>query len=85
MQMGRWFGDREGYKEDMVRLFIGTREAINKRGEQQDRNIQKLRRKVCARLHEEKTRVLYQKRYASLKEPRVLPRQVQPLVASPYD
>lgn len=32
MQMGRWFGFREGY-QDLVRLFIGTKEPLNKHKE----------------------------------------------------
>jgi hypothetical protein len=31
MQMGRWFGYREGYR-DLVRLFIGREEPVGKRG-----------------------------------------------------
>jgi hypothetical protein len=63
MQMGRWFGYRKGY-QDLVRLFIGTSEVINKRGE--TINHYEAFGAIC-RDEEAFGREL--KRYASLTEP----------------
>ena len=76
MQMGRWFGFREGYG-DLVRLFLGVREPIGKSGK--TRNLYDDFGAVCK--DEEHFREQL-KRYASMVEPRCLPIQVPPLVSS---
>ncbi|WP_165837127.1 Z1 domain-containing protein [Phenylobacterium hankyongense] len=77
MQMGRWFGFRNGYR-DLVRLFIGTEEKIDKRGLRKI-NLYEAFGAVCR--DEEMFREEL-KRYASIEDPRVLPRQIPPLVPS---
>jgi hypothetical protein len=74
MQMGRWFGFREGYY-DLVRLFIGTEEQISKKGEPID--LYEAFGEIC--LDEEMFRNQLT-RYASMEEPRILPINVPPLV-----
>lgn len=78
MQMGRWFGYREGYR-DLVRLFIGRREPLDKSG---SRTIDLYDAFYATCLDEEEFRAQL-KRYASL-EPgeRITPSQVPPLVPS---
>jgi hypothetical protein len=76
MQMGRWFGYREGYG-DLVRLFIGVNEPLNKIGA--TINLYEAFGAICR--DEEMFRKELQ-RYASLEAPRILPKQVPPLVAS---
>ena len=77
MQMGRWFGFRQGYG-DLVRLFIGTKEPL-KKGEVI--NLYDAFGAVCR--DEEMFREQL-KQYASMKDPRVLPIQVPPLVPSHF-
>lgn len=77
MQMGRWFGFRKGYR-DLVRLFIGTEEKLDKRGKRTI-NLYEAFGAVCR--DEEMFRGELQ-RYASLEDPRILPKQIPPLVPS---
>lgn len=77
MQMGRWFGFRKGYR-DLVRLFIGTEERLDKRGKRKI-NLYEAFGAVCR--DEEMFREEL-KRYASIEDPRVLPSQIPPLVPS---
>lgn len=75
MQMGRWFGFRRGYG-DLVRLFIGTKEALPGKG-QKAINLYQAFGAVCRdeeAFREELTR------YASLTDPRITPAQIPPLV-----
>lgn len=73
MQMGRWFGFRQGYA-DLVRLFIGTEESIGK-GKTID--LYEAFGGVCR--DEEMFRGQL-KQYASMDDPRILPIQIPPLV-----
>lgn len=75
MQMGRWFGFRQGYK-DLVRLYIGKNERVNAT---KFINLYEAFRATCQ--DEEDFRKQLQ-RYSSL-EPghRITPRQVPPLVS----
>jgi len=73
MQMGRWFGFRQGYV-DLVRLFIGTEEPLGK-GKTID--LYEAFGGVCR--DEEMFRGQL-KQYASMDDPRVLPIQIPPLV-----
>ncbi|MGY4505788.1 hypothetical protein ACVWYH_009745 [Bradyrhizobium sp. GM24.11] len=73
MQMGRWFGFRQGYA-DLVRLFIGSEEPIGK-GKTID--LYEAFGGVCR--DEEMFRGQL-KQYASMDDPRVLPIQIPPLV-----
>ena len=75
MQMGRWFGFRRGYR-DLVRLFIGTEEKIDKAGRRKI-DLYEAFGAVCR--DEEMFREEL-KRYASMREPRVTPRDIPPLV-----
>lgn len=75
MQMGRWFGFRHGYR-DLVRLFIGTEEKIDNAGRRKI-DLYEAFGAVCR--DEEMFREEL-KRYASMKEPRVTPRDIPPLV-----
>lgn len=75
MQMGRWFGFRQGYA-DLVRLFIGTEEPLGK-GKTID--LYEAFGGVCR--DEEMFRGQL-KQYASMEDPRVLPIQIPPLVPS---
>jgi hypothetical protein len=77
MQMGRWFGFRKGYR-DLVRLYIGTEEKLDKRGIRKI-NLYQAFGAVCR--DEEMFREEL-KRYASIEDPRVLPSQIPPLVPS---
>ncbi|MDF0495746.1 Z1 domain-containing protein [Bradyrhizobium yuanmingense] len=72
MQMGRWFGFRQGYA-DLVRLFIGTEEPVGK----QTIDLYEAFGGVCR--DEEMFRGQL-KQYASMDDPRVLPIQIPPLV-----
>ena len=77
MQMGRWFGFRQGYR-DLVRLFIGTKEALDKKG-RRTIDLYEAFGAICRdeeMFREELTR------YASMDEPRITPLQVPPLVPS---
>jgi len=76
MQMGRWFGFRGGYS-DLVRLFIGTDEQTTKSGGRID--LYDAFGAVC---RDEEVFRSQLARYASMKEPRILPIQVPPLVPS---
>jgi hypothetical protein len=76
MQMGRWFGFREGYG-DLVRLFIGTDEPLDKKGRKRI-NLYAAYGAVC---RDEEAFRLELKRYANL-EKRITPLQVPPLVPS---
>src|SRR5262249_47924724 len=76
MQMGRWFGFREGYA-DLVRLYIGTEEVVDKKGNKID--LYEAFGAVCR--DEEMFRAQLEQ-YASMKDPRVLPIQIPPLVPS---
>ncbi|MBR0820290.1 Z1 domain-containing protein [Bradyrhizobium liaoningense] len=73
MQMGRWFGFRQGYA-DLVRLFIGTEEPLGK-GKTID--LYEAFGGVCR--DEEMFRGQL-KQYASMDDPRILPIQIPPLV-----
>ena len=75
MQMGRWFGFRKNYK-DLVRLYIGREEPIDKKGNTID--LYSAFEAVCR--DEEMFRDEL-RRYATIK-PRILPRDVPPLVPS---
>jgi hypothetical protein len=77
MQMGRWFGFRPGYR-DLVRLYIGKREPLNRLGTDWI-NLYEAFRATCQ--DEEHFRAQL-KRYASLEpDERITPKQVPPLVA----
>jgi hypothetical protein len=75
MQMGRWFGFRQGYR-DLVRLYIGRAEPL---GKGQALDLYEAFRAVC--LDEEKFRTDLEK-YSRFRTPRLTPRQVPPLVPS---
>jgi hypothetical protein len=75
MQMGRWFGFRRGY-HDLVRLFIGTEEKLDKAGRKKI-DLYEAFGAVCR--DEEMFREAL-KLYASMDEPRVTPRDIPPLV-----
>ena len=77
MQMGRWFGFRRGYR-DLVRLFIATREPLNRK-ETKFLNLYQAFGAICR--DEEMFRDEL-KRYAKIEEPRITPIQVPPLVPS---
>ena len=77
MQMGRWFGFRQGYR-DLVRLFIGTKEALDKKG-RRTIDLYEAFGAICR--DEEMFREELTK-YASMDEPRITPLQVPPLVPS---
>jgi hypothetical protein len=79
MQMGRWFGYREGYR-DLVRLFIGTKEPVTDKDGADTIDLYKAFQGVC--LDEEEFRQQLH-RYASLNEgERITPKQIPPLVPS---
>jgi hypothetical protein len=75
MQMGRWFGFREGYR-DLVRLFVGTQEPA---GRNETIDLYEAFGAIC---RDEEGFRKELKRYASMEEPRILPIQVPPLVPS---
>jgi hypothetical protein len=75
MQMGRWFGFRQGYS-DLVRLFLGRKEPVRK-----DETIDLYEAFGAACRDEEMFREQL-KQYSSMRDPRVLPIQVPPLVPS---
>lgn len=75
MQMGRWFGFRRGYK-DLVRLFIGTDEWLDKAGRRRI-DLYEAFGAVC---RDEELFRDELKRYASMEEPRITPIQIPPLV-----
>lgn len=77
MQMGRWFGFRRGY-HDLVRLFVGTKEPIGTRG----KGTFDLYEAFGAICRDEEFFRAELERYASLEEPRVLPKHIPPLVPS---
>ena len=90
MQMGRWFGYRRNY-QDLVRLFIGrdenpkppsTKKVKQKAGvldKSKRFDLYEAFRAIC--LDEEEFRSEL-KRYASMKEPRITPKMIPPLVPS---
>ena len=80
MQMGRWFGYRHGYR-DLVRLFIGREEPLNKSGSKTI-DLYEAFRGVCSDEQEFRDEL---KRYSTL-EPgqRITPKQVPPLAPSHY-
>ena len=80
MQMGRWFGYRHGYR-DLVRLFIGREEPLNKSASKTI-DLYEAFRGVCNDEQEFRDEL---KRYSAL-EPgqRITPKQVPPLVPSNY-
>lgn len=90
MQMGRWFGYRRNY-QDLVRLFIGRDEnpkpPTKKKTKQKAGVFDKSKRfdlyeafrAIC--LDEEEFRSEL-KRYASMKDPRITPKMIPPLVPS---
>ncbi|MCD2133343.1 Z1 domain-containing protein [Rhodococcus qingshengii] len=75
MQMGRWFGFREGYR-DLVRLYVGREETVGKRSVDLYESFEA----IC--LDEENFRSELA-RYSQLKDGRALitPAQVPPLVS----
>lgn len=73
MQMGRWFGFREGFS-DLCRLYIGTEEPIDKKGNRLD-----LYEAFGATCRDEEMFRAQLKRYASMQD-RILPIDVPPLV-----
>lgn len=75
MQMGRWFGFRQGY-DDLVRLFLGRKEPVRK-----DETID-LYEAFGAVCRDEEMFREQLKQYSSIRDPRVLPIQVPPLVPS---
>ncbi len=75
MQMGRWFGFRRGY-HDLVRLFIGTEEKLDKAGRKKI-DLYEAFGAVCR--DEEMFREELG-RYASMDDPRVTPKDIPPLV-----
>src|SRR5690606_30572560 len=75
MQMGRWFGFRLGYR-DLVRLFIGTDEWIDKAGRKRI-DLYEAFGAVC---RDEEFFREELKRYASMEDPRMTPLQIPPLV-----
>lgn len=75
MQMGRWFGFRQGYR-DLVRVFIGTQEPD---GARKTADLNEAFRSIC--MDEEEFREDLRK-YSQQRDPRLLPREVPPLVAS---
>ena len=75
MQMGRWFGFRQGYR-DLVRVFIGIQEPD---GVRKTANLNEAFRSIC--MDEEEFRDDLRK-YSQQRNPRLLPKQVPPLVAS---
>jgi hypothetical protein len=77
MQMGRWFGFRRGY-QDLVRLYIGTEEPLNKSG----KNTIDLYEAFGAICRDEEMFREELKRYAEVDSPRVTPAQIPPLVPS---
>jgi hypothetical protein len=74
MQMGRWFGFRRGYR-DLVRLFIGRSEGTGRRVV----DLYEAFKWIC--LDEEKFREDL-RRYSMMREPRITPRDIPPLVPS---
>lgn len=76
MQMGRWFGYREGYR-DLVRLYIGTEEP---RGKKDTINLYDAFRGVCDDEEEFRAQLSRYSRLAG--DERLTPRQVPPLVPS---
>jgi hypothetical protein len=74
MQMGRWFGYRRGY-EDLVRLFIGRHEPLDPKGKKH-LDLYEAFEAICS---DEMSFRSELKIYQDM-EPRILPRQVPPLV-----
>lgn len=75
MQMGRWFGFRQGYR-DLVRVFLGTAEPD---GAKKIMDLNEAFRSIC--MDEEEFREDLRK-YSQQRNPRLLPKEVPPLVAS---
>lgn len=76
MQMGRWFGFRQGYR-DLVRLYIGRDEPLGAKGKKR-MDLYEAFEGVCRDEEEFRERL---KKY-STGEPRITPLQVPPLVPS---
>lgn len=76
MQMGRWFGYREGYR-DLVRLFIGTDEP---KGRKERIDLYEAFRGVCDDEEEFRSQLRLYSRLEG--EDRLTPKQVPPLVPS---
>jgi hypothetical protein len=78
MQMGRWFGYRAGY-QDLVRLYIGTREPLDKR-ERKHINLYEAFYAICRDEEEFRTDLdVYSKLDG---DERITPKQIPPLVPS---
>lgn len=75
MQMGRWFGFRRGYL-DLVRLFIGRAEPIDKSG----KKTLDLYKAFGAACRDEEQFRQELRRYSEFKDPRITPAQIPPLV-----
>lgn len=76
MQMGRWFGYRDGYR-DLVRLYIGTDEP---KGKRERIDLYEAFRGVCDDEEEFRSQL---RMYSRLKgDERLTPKQVPPLVPS---
>jgi hypothetical protein len=71
MQMGRWFGFREGYR-DLVRVFLGVNEGRNKS------DLVELFKNVCQL--EERFREEIKRYVRRPNAPRITPRDIPPLV-----
>ena len=76
MQMGRWFGFRRNY-DDLVRLFIGTEEPIDRAGKKKI-NLYTAFGQIC---RDEEFFRSELRRYANIDD-RITPRQIPPLVPS---
>ncbi|KAG1247210.1 hypothetical protein G6F68_014300 [Rhizopus microsporus] len=76
MQMGRWFGYRDGYR-DLVRLYIGTHEP---KGKKENIDLYEAFRGVCDDEEEFRSQL---KAYSRLQgDERLTPKQIPPLVPS---
>lgn len=76
MQMGRWFGYREGYR-DLVRLYIGTNEP---KGKKERIDLYEAFRGVCDDEEEFRSQL---RMYSRLQgDERLTPKQIPPLVPS---
>jgi hypothetical protein len=73
MQMGRWFGFRQGY-QDLVRVFLGTEE-----GKKGDIDLVALFKQVC--LMEERFRSELVRYVRTPGQPRITPKQIPPLIS----
>ncbi|MCM3904791.1 MAG: Z1 domain-containing protein, partial [Pyrinomonadaceae bacterium] len=73
MQMGRWFGFRQGY-QDLVRIFLGVSE-----GKKSDVDLVAMFKQVC--LMEERFRQEITRYLRSPGQPRITPKQIPPLIS----